>query len=268
MCASSSINEIKTKRRVMKIRYFDEPIIIVGFGHSGSRLLAALLSDCGIFQVQNTPSKEWSHIQKINDRIWRKWYDIDEASEMLIRKHAVEINKTGLLFRLFSRGYHGGRWGIKDPRLTITLPAWLEKFPKAKVIHLVRNPLDVIGTLSPNYAPYTPGGKLPQEKIPFWADLWMKSLDWVLTIAVPLGDSQFAELKYEDLCADAKGEIERLFSVLRVEGCDGSRLNVSRIQKAVNKYESWLKDGKLKQNDLDAIASSTSRYMTRYGYVN
>ena len=38
-------------------------------------------------------------------------------------------------------------WGWKDPRNTFTLPLWIELFPDAKVIHVVRHGVDVAGSL-------------------------------------------------------------------------------------------------------------------------
>ncbi|MBW1793701.1 MAG: sulfotransferase [Deltaproteobacteria bacterium] len=33
-------------------------------------------------------------------------------------------------------------WGWKDPRTTLTLPLWLKLFPKARIIHVIRNGID------------------------------------------------------------------------------------------------------------------------------
>jgi hypothetical protein len=41
----------------------------------------------------------------------------------------------------------GNRWGWKDPRNTITLPLWLEVFPNARLIHVVRNGVDAARSL-------------------------------------------------------------------------------------------------------------------------
>jgi hypothetical protein len=38
-------------------------------------------------------------------------------------------------------------WGWKDPRNSITLPVWLKLFPDARVIHIVRNGVDVAESL-------------------------------------------------------------------------------------------------------------------------
>src|SRR5213078_1316124 len=39
-------------------------------------------------------------------------------------------------------------WGWKDPRTVFTLPLWLQLFPKAKIINIVRNGVDVASSLS------------------------------------------------------------------------------------------------------------------------
>ena len=38
-------------------------------------------------------------------------------------------------------------WGWKDPRNSLTLPLWLRVFPEAKVLHIVRNGVDVSRSL-------------------------------------------------------------------------------------------------------------------------
>ncbi len=40
-----------------------------------------------------------------------------------------------------------GAWGWKDPRTTITLPIWLDVFPEARVLHIVRHGVDVAQSL-------------------------------------------------------------------------------------------------------------------------
>src|SRR5205807_641022 len=47
-------------------------------------------------------------------------------------------NPKGLWLR--ARLKFGGRWGWKEPRTTLFAPAWLEIFPKARIVHVVRDP--------------------------------------------------------------------------------------------------------------------------------
>lgn len=39
------------------------------------------------------------------------------------------------------------RWGWKDPRNTVTLPAWLDIFPRARVVYVERHGVDVANSL-------------------------------------------------------------------------------------------------------------------------
>jgi hypothetical protein len=46
-------------------------------------------------------------------------------------------------FASFSAEPPSQPWGWKDPRNSITLPVWLTVFPEARVVHVVRNGIDV-----------------------------------------------------------------------------------------------------------------------------
>jgi len=51
-------------------------------------------------------------------------------------------------------------WGWKDPRNTFTFDIWKEIFPSAKVIHIYRNPVDVISSLQKREASRMPTGPI------------------------------------------------------------------------------------------------------------
>ncbi len=246
--------------------HINKPIIIVGFGHSGSRLLAELLSACGIFQVMPTPTKEWGYIQQINDRIWPTWYNLDGWSIEKVQTRAGMISKTGLFLRLVRRGYRGGAWCIKDPRLTVTLSAWLKRFPEARIVHLVRNPLDVVGTLTPNYAKFTPQGKSPQESLTFWSALWVRSLDVLMQSVQHVPRAIMVETRYEDLCRSPLEEVRKILEACHADMLFKNTIDVSAISASVDKYRQWLKDGRLQASDVEQIQSIAGNAMQRYGY--
>ena len=63
-------------------------------------------------------------------------------------------------------------WGQKDPRNSITADAWLALFPNARLINIVRDPMDVLGTLPADYSRFSPSGERPQDAPAFWGELW------------------------------------------------------------------------------------------------
>lgn len=92
---------------------FDEPVIIIGFSHSGTRLFAELLHDVGVFQVGQSKTFEWNYIQHVNDKIWSKWYDLRGITFGEVKQRASLINKQEVLEKLISFGYKGGLGAIK-----------------------------------------------------------------------------------------------------------------------------------------------------------
>lgn len=145
------------------------PVIIIGMSRSGTSLLTRMLESLGLFVGK--------HKDKNNEAIFfvklNKWF-LDQCSaglenpspiKYLIKdKEAREIyvdyvcgmmKAPNVISYLGLRNYlvYGSTdnldfpWGWKDPRNTYTLPIWLDVFPGAKVIHIYRNPLDVINSL-------------------------------------------------------------------------------------------------------------------------
>ncbi len=120
-----------------------QPIILIGRGGGGTRLLSEMAKSLGVFLGNDLnisfDSVEWVEkiyalaIEKITtdfqpssqrDFFWR-----DE-----VRSHAMSILKEG------------GRkpsdmWGWKLPETTLIVPQIIECFPQARFVHLVRHPV-------------------------------------------------------------------------------------------------------------------------------
>ena len=119
---------------------------------SGTSLLSQLFNQAGIFQgVFRDHNSEAFHFLSINQQTLAKtgndwlnplepkendWYAIS-AKELYAIHFQVGPNPQKL------KWLHNHKWGWKDPRNTFTLPMYLKLFPKAKVIHFVRNGMDV-----------------------------------------------------------------------------------------------------------------------------
>jgi len=153
-----------------KIRKSDvQPIFIVGAGRSGSTLLARLLHERGgvhfgpenftlcetyltYLRLLGTPWEE--RVRAILDLLvtqeeaWRwKGVDIRAVREYLLASEEHTLgNIIHAWYSYYGRaiGHPSDRWGCKTPNLTPFIGCFLEVFPRAKVIHLVRNPADVV----------------------------------------------------------------------------------------------------------------------------
>lgn len=142
------------------------PLILIGCGASGTSIFTECLHLSGIRMGEWTDhNAESLYLQQLNVSILRNlggsWSDIDfyqrfQSDTFLIQQLADYLRqKMRYKFYISHFGYLGTvslfflknkssiYWGWKDPRNTLTLPIWLKIFPEAKVLHLIRNGLDV-----------------------------------------------------------------------------------------------------------------------------
>ncbi len=135
------------------------PVIIIGMHRSGTSLVSRLLEECGIFQGWDKDEHNESlFFQTVNENLFRqegadwdnpeKLYKSLQAPDRLV----LAVNYVASLLEYYQKRQPEGEkygvgsstlWGWKDPRNTITLPVWRTLFPKSKVIHVVRNGIDV-----------------------------------------------------------------------------------------------------------------------------
>ncbi len=134
------------------------PIIVIGMHRSGTTLVAKLLNELGVFMGRELDFYyEAKCFQNINKKLlaaqgahWAKPQPfIDAIKNESVSKAGKSIMKD--LLETYSESYgkskDSGIWGWKDPRNTLTLPLWLQIFPDAKFIHIVRNGLNVAVSL-------------------------------------------------------------------------------------------------------------------------
>ena len=145
----------------------NSPVIVVGMHRSGTSMLTRQLSALGIFVGADCgPNSESAFFYRANLRLLdfagASWFRPAPMGELLRDSSRRQRLVAWLRRRCCSRkvrAYLGdsGRpqrlndlaepWGWKDPRNTLTLSLWLQLFPDAKVIHLVRNGIDVAQSL-------------------------------------------------------------------------------------------------------------------------
>lgn len=146
-----------------------DPIIIIGMGRSGTTLMASLLWQMGLFLGDAfAEDLEARYFHGVNRTILKNahgYWDNPAPMRYFLRNNAAVEETASCMERdLLSwraSQYLGMKrylkygsiqafsipWGWKDPQTVFTLPLWLRLFPRAKIIYVVRNGIDVASSL-------------------------------------------------------------------------------------------------------------------------
>ena len=130
---------------------------------SGTKLLSQILKEIGVFLGSKVePNGESLLFLKINERLLKQadssWYnpsrfllDIDnhlsDYTQFAVRNVEKYFMKQFCDQNFFGYYNTNFRWGWKDPRNILTIKIWKKIFPKAKIINIYRNPIDVANSL-------------------------------------------------------------------------------------------------------------------------
>ena len=117
----------------------DSPVILLARGGSGSRLLAAMASDVGVFlgNDQNRSGDALEMVPAVYQAIVEQhrcpapWQQAQVASRL----------RSGAARMLEHRGRTDELWGFKVPESLILVEDLLLAFPGARFVHMVRDPL-------------------------------------------------------------------------------------------------------------------------------
>jgi hypothetical protein len=110
-------------------------------------------------------------------------------------------------------------WGWKDPRTTLTFPIWLNIFPQAKVLHMLRNGIDVaISTHRRSLRQQKSFIKraFPLDYCPITLDfaycfnLWEQYVSFVYEHRSLIADDHYLEIRYEDLLLDPDSVLHQI----------------------------------------------------------
>lgn len=258
------------------------PIIVFNKSHSGSRLLAQLLSDLGVFMGAdlNEPENDALPILDLVHFIAERHIPDFSALFQKGDPDLPQAVRSSLAAHL--RGFRSpGRWGWKLCETTYIVPALARLFPDAKFVHLVRDGRDV--AFCDHVAPKSPFWRkvyFHTDKIERWIGFPMtnrayranshifNARHWVMSVSLGraygamLAD-RYVEVRYEDLIGDLKGTARVLCDRLEL-AYDDER--VTALAKSVysGRVSKWSREPKRKVREALSILEPT---LSELGYA-
>ncbi|MFK8013274.1 MAG: sulfotransferase [Marinicellaceae bacterium] len=133
--------ESNSKWSSLTLKYKKVPVIATGRGGSGTRLLSKLLQNMGIFlgnkMGRMEDSLEWVNILA---RISTE-RSMDEGKKEISHLRTA-LQETAADILTSANLDQNKRWGWKLPETMLAVPELFDAFPDAKLIHLVRHPVN------------------------------------------------------------------------------------------------------------------------------
>ncbi|WP_018142148.1 MULTISPECIES: sulfotransferase [unclassified Thioalkalivibrio] len=282
------------------------PVIIIGMHRSGTSLLTRVLQQAGFFMGTGASrNEEAAFTNAVNAWLFREasatwdrpesvdWLLADEALRPWLLDYMRDMieGPASLRFLGIRRGLRGWGlakqstpWGWKDPRNTFTLPLWLELFPDARVLHIVRHGADVAASLRSRrsevfdqrrarYRKYRPAHRLdpfaprrrgfaPQVRcgtleggLELWAQYVARARQHVRAL-----DERALEISYESLLAAPKDTLDQ---ALQFCDCplDTERLAMTAATFRPDRAHAWHRDPELR-----AFAERHHKTLQAQGY--
>jgi hypothetical protein len=240
------------------------PIIVIGAHRSGTSVFTQMLEAMGVFMGwKQDMNDEATFFKAVNEWVLRSaggsWDNPAPSLRYSDADHKVIADYLGdLLASPRSVTYLGSRslrhrdprrltepWGWKDPRNTFTLPIWLELMPDARVVHVVRNGIDVANSLKVR-ADVIYGGRLEKARrrkslrAVSWMrpkrggfvdsvrastlggafEIWEEYVDRGHEMVSLLPEDRAMEIRFEDLVADPSAVLERAAAIIGGPGLD------------------------------------------------
>ncbi len=183
-----------------------------------------------------------------------------------LHQHATSYPRFFAELLQFYARDHGKRvGGEKTPQHALVARQLLEWYPDARLIHLIRDPRDVVASLK--RMPWGSGSRLGDART------WSACVDGAQACAA---DPRFLLVRYETLIAEPEPELTRICAFLgepfvagMLEGSarKSDRWWFDRAQGAVEKtrVERWRQE--LTVDEIAAIEWAIGDRLARYGYV-
>ena len=223
------------------------PFFIVGFQRSGTTLLRMMIDSHPEVAIPLDTTGLWARYEQRLDEfgVLSEVESLRRLVESILSEERIRLWETPLTVDdviCASRlpGYPGviegfhlayaqakgkSRWGDKDPGNMGRLGSVLRWFPDARIVHIVRDGRDAcMSLLKQEFGGYD----LLQ-----CAESWREQVWWVRQIGRILGESQYFELRYEDLVAEPERSLRPLAEFLGIDWSPDMLEYHRRVDEAV-----------------------------------
>jgi hypothetical protein len=229
------------------------PVLIIGAHRSGTSATARALELVGLQIGQRLDSHHESKaLQQLHDEYLREvgasWHDpkpfLNHMRTTEGRRNCVQYLKSNIAarfgeifgYRKNPKGFWlrvrlklGAPWGWKEPRTTLFARAWLDIFPGARIVHLVRDALAAAESIRERELKFQAAGDLPTPNI---GDLnyCRELVELYLRAGEELANSaSYRRLRFEELQNNPPAMLEQLanFCELRPSTRDLARAAAS-----------------------------------------
>lgn len=219
---------------------------ILGAGRSGTTLLQSCIvahplvtipPETKFYQVfadrswlYGDPSQE-AVFQKMIPVIWKEYRLRGmEVNEAVLQKYAdvAERSWHGLFLALLSAwAEHRDTWhvGEKSPIHTHYMDQLTKAFPRAKFIHLIRDPRAIINSRLQ--------ARLDAGMLASNIDRLRRTFGVHQTYAARLDPTRYMHIRYEDLVSDMQSTLERVCLFLDIEFCEAMLEPHTRQERAI-----------------------------------
>jgi len=127
--------------KTVKSKYSDTPIVATGRGGSGTRLLSNVLQSMNVF-LGNKLGKMGDSLEWVN-LLARISTERSRNEDYKTKKcYRSSLHETAGAILNFAGLDENKNWGWKLPETMLAVPEVFDAFPKAKLIHLVRHPVN------------------------------------------------------------------------------------------------------------------------------
>jgi hypothetical protein len=207
------------------------PVVVFNKSHSGSRFLAQLIGEAGIFMGahQNDSNDSWDVLKLVEYLVSRYYPDYSSLWSGAANDDAELPGLVREVFAAHTESLADGMpWGWKLCETAYILPVLDYLFPRARYIHLIRDGRDVAFT--DHRAPNRPFWKkiyFNTDQILAWRGLKFHGRDyqrrshiynamhWANSVMVgrtygSMLRERYLEVRYEDLCENFESAAERI----------------------------------------------------------